>query len=225
MEDLLIKASQSSSNDIQLEIENKTEFDVENHIVNDNMEHDDMAKNGNQDSDIVSGIDSTVDANESQNELEVNDVQDELMEGKGEKESQAVAEAEAEAEKRGEEGEVKEEFNAEGEQNENDENDSKDDDEEDDDESDDDDDNESDDDSEIDNNTDIEGKKTLEPFTTEEDVSCRRIVTALKVRGNSFIIFHFCSFSAILCPLSGIVLRGSFRVESPFYRSYIIYVC
>ena len=89
MEDLLI-ASESSSNDIQLEIENKTEFDNENHIVNDNIiEHDDMAKDGNQDSDIVDGIDSNVDANESQNELEVNNLQDELVEGEKEAEEGA----------------------------------------------------------------------------------------------------------------------------------------
>lgn len=217
MEDLL-KASESSSNDIQLEIENKTEFDNENHIVNDNnVEHDDMAKNGNQDSDIVSGIDSNVDANEWQNELEMNNVQDELMEGKEEKE------AEAEVDKRGEEREVKV-FNAEGEQNENDENNSKDDDEEDDDESDDDDDeNQSDNDNENTNDTDSDGKKTDEPFKIEEDVVCRRNITALKVR--EVIIFHFYSFSAILRSFCEIVLRGSFRDELPVYRSFVIYVC
>jgi hypothetical protein len=149
----LIKASESSSNDIQLEIENKTEFDNENHIVNDNIiEHDNMAKNGNQDSDIVNGIDSYVDANESQNELEVNN----------------------------------KDINAEGERNKNDENDSKDDDEEDDDESDDDDDNESDDDNENNDDTDSDGKKTEKPSKIKEDVSCRRIITALKVRGNGY---------------------------------------
>jgi hypothetical protein len=188
-------ASEGSSNDVQLEIENKTEFDNENHMVNDNIiENDDMAKNGNQDSDVVSGIGSNVDANESQNELEINNVQGELMEGEGEKE------AEAEVEKR-EEGEGKE-FNTEGEQNENDENDSKNDDEQDDDESDDDDDNESDDDNENDNNTDSGGKKTVEPYKIEEAVSCRRNITALKVRGN---IFHFHPFSAILCSFCEIV--------------------
>ena len=212
MEDLL-KASESSSNDSQIEIETRVEFENENYRVNDNIiDHDGIAKNGNQDSDIASGIDSNVDATESRNELQINNVQ-ELMEGKGE--------GEVEGEKRGEEGEVKD-INA-GEQNENDENDSKDDDEEDDDDDDDDDDESGDDNENNNKDTSSVGKETERPITIEKDVSCRRIITALKVR--KVIVFYFYSFCAILCSSFGIVLRGMFELNRLCIRFNKIYVC
>ena len=184
MEDL-VKASESRSDDSQHEIVNNLEFENENHkdnsdIIDHVSENVDPPENVDHDTDVFNGIASHVDGNESQNELEINDVQEEVVEEAEEEEEEEV-----------------QELNVEREQNDDDEDDSNDDDDDEEEDDSDNDDNNNNNGNEKDNDNDGNGEEQAQEI--EEDTSRKSIISSLKVRWNllSKHCVRFCSDSMI----------------------------